>query len=46
MFSCLGECPEVESKEGAGLRVTEFVCEMRWDRLGKVSDAEELRRGQ
>ena len=44
--SCLGELPEAESSEGAGLSVTELVWEMRWDRLGKVSEAEELRRGQ
>jgi hypothetical protein len=42
----LGLPPDVESKEGAGDSVTELVCEMRWDRLGKVSEAEELRRGQ
>ena len=42
----LGLLPEVESREGAGERVTELVCEMRWERLGKVSEAEELSRGQ
>ena len=45
MVSCFGE-PEVESREGAGERVTESVWEMRWDRLGMVSLADELRRGQ
>lgn len=43
-MSCLGE-PDVESNEGAGVSVTESVCEIRWERLGKVSLAEELRRG-
>ena len=36
----------MESSEGLGDNVTELVCEMRWDRLGKVSEALELSRGQ
>ena len=42
----LGLPPDVESSEGAGDNVTELVCEMRWERLGKVSEAEELSNGQ
>lgn len=42
----MGEPPEAESREGAGDKVTELVWEIRWDKLGKVSDAEELRSGQ
>ena len=34
------------STEGAGDSVTELVCEIRWDRLGKVSEAELFNRGQ
>ena len=40
----MGECPE--SSDGLGDSVTELVCEMRCDRLGKVSEAEEVNRGQ
>ena len=31
--------PLASGRLGAGLRVTELVCEMRWLRLGKVSEA-------
>jgi len=44
--SLLGEPPEVESREGAGERVTELVWLIKCDRLGNVSEAEELSRGQ
>ena len=44
--SRLGEPPEAESSDGAGERVTELVWLIRWDKLGKVSEAEELRMGQ
>lgn len=46
MDSCFGDPPDAESRDGAGDKVTEFVCEIRWDKLGKVSEADELRRGQ
>jgi len=46
VHSCFGDPPEWESREGAGDKVTEFVCEIRWERLGKVSEADELSRGQ
>lgn len=46
VHSCLGDPPEAESRDGAGDKVTEFVWEIRWERLGKVSEAEVLRRGQ
>lgn len=49
----LGEPPFWDSMEGAGLRVTELACEIRWLRLGKpASEAaaaaaiEGLSRGQ
>ena len=44
--SRFGEPPEAESSDGAGERVTELVWLIRWDKLGKVSEAEELRMGQ
>ena len=34
------------SIDGAGDRVTELVCEIRWDRLGNVSEAELFSSGQ
>jgi len=46
MASLLGEPPEVESRDGAGERVTELVWLIRCDRLGKVSEADELSNGQ
>lgn len=33
---CLGEPPFWLSMDGAGLRVTELVCEMRWLKFGRV----------
>ena len=44
--SRFGDPPEAESSDGAGERVTELVWLIKWDRLGKVSEAEELRIGQ
>ena len=44
--SRLGEPPDAESSDGAGERVTELVWLIRWDKLGNVSEAEELRIGQ
>ena len=43
--ACFGEPPFCDSMEGAGLSVTEFVCEMRWLKLGKVSATEGLSNG-
>jgi hypothetical protein len=42
---CFGEPPFCDSMDGAGLRATELVCEMRWLRFGNVSATEGLRRG-
>lgn len=42
----MGEPPLVLSMEGAGESVTELVWEIRWDRLGKVSEAELFSSGQ
>jgi hypothetical protein len=46
----LGEPPLCDSMEGAGLRVTELACEMRWLKLGNESAAAAatlgLKRGQ
>lgn len=41
---CLGD-PDVESMVGTGESVTESVCEIRWERLLKVSVAGPLRSG-
>ena len=35
----LGEPPFCESKDGAGLKVTELACEIKWLKLGKFSAA-------
>jgi hypothetical protein len=42
---CFGDPPLWESMEGAGLSVTELVCEMRWLRFGNVSATDGLSRG-
>ena len=44
--SPLGLVPLVLSILGAGLRVTELVWLIRWDRFGNVSEAELFSRGQ
>lgn len=38
----VGSFPFWESMDGAGLSVTEFVCEIRWIKFGKVSATEGL----
>ena len=43
--ACFGEPPFWDSIDGAGLRVTELVCEMRWLKFGKVSATEGLSSG-
>ena len=42
----MGEPPLVLSILGAGDRVTELVWDIRWDRLGNVSEAELFSSGQ
>ena len=45
LSSCFGDVL-AESSDGAGDSVTELVCDIKWDRLGNVSEAELFNSGQ
>ena len=43
--SCFGDVL-ADSRDGAGDSVTELVCDIKWDKLGNVSEAELFSSGQ